>query len=154
MTASVSQFKICETDRISIESRPMGDLMYSSAVLLVRPEEPSPADVLKVAKGEWLYKPLWLSIYIDKPPVHMWLDIHTHHTLSAIKREYIAPLLSRAPLQLREREFDGSYSALLSNYGYQIVLLTLPGDRIFMHLYSRHVQFQGRLSILNCDFFR
>jgi len=149
----MNQFKICETDRISIKSEPMGDLLYSAAALLSRTEEPSVGDIIKLAKGEWVYKPLWLSIYIDKPPVHMWLDIHSHHSISAIKREYIAPLLSPAPPQLRERELEGSHSALLNNYGYQVVLLTLPGDRIFIHLYARH-GFQGELSILNCNFFR
>jgi hypothetical protein len=149
--AVVKQVKICEADRISIKSEPMGDLFHSSAVSLYRADEPGPEDVVKIAKGGWPYKLLWLAIYVGKPPVHMRLDIHTHHSLLALKREYVAPLLTYAPLQ--EEVLEGTYSALLNNYGYQVALLTLPGDRIFMHLYSRH-GFQGELSVLNCGFFR
>jgi hypothetical protein len=51
---------------VDITSRPMGDLMHLWAVELVRNDEPTAQDVIKLAKGEWLYRIVRFSISLRK----------------------------------------------------------------------------------------
>ena len=130
---------------ISIKSQPAGDLMHIWAVVLVRSDEPSAQDVVKLAKGEWLYRILRLGVSLRNPPVNMRLSIHTHHALRDIKRWYLYP--TDLMPAFASKTFEWAYRATLTNYGYQIAVTTLPGDRIYIELYSKQ-PFEGQLRIL------
>ena len=133
---------------VDIVSQPMGDLMHLWAVELVRNDEPSTQDVVKLARGEWLYRIARFSISIKNPPVNMYMSIHSHHAIHNIKREYLYP--SDFPVGFRKaRFFEGAYYASLENYYYQVAVVTLPGDRVFVELYNKQ-PFEGQLRILSC----
>jgi len=131
---------------INIGSQPAGDLIHIWAVMLVRSDEPSAQDVVKLAKGEWLYKILRFSVSVRNPPVNMRMSVHTHHALRDIKRGYLYPT-DFMPEFIRGMS-EWAYRATLTNYGYQIAVTTLPGDRIYIELYSKQ-PFEGRLRILS-----
>jgi hypothetical protein len=138
------EFRCREFDIIS---RPMGDLFHSWATLFVHNSEPSVQDVVKLAKGEWLYRMFTFSVYLDNPPVRMHMSIHTHHALRDIKRGYLYP--TDFMPRLKQGMFDGAFSATLTNYYYQLAVAVLPGDRVFLHLHSRE-PFRGKLHTLTC----
>jgi hypothetical protein len=130
---------------VAIVSEPMGDLFHSWATLFARNDEPSVQDVVRIARGEWLYRVLRFSISLSNPPADMHLSVHSHHMLSSVKRFYLYP--SDFMPKLREGMFKGSFDATLENYYYQLATALLPGDKLFMHLYSRR-PFRGELRIL------
>jgi hypothetical protein len=133
---------------VNISSQPMGELMHVWAVELVRIDEPSIKDMLKAARGEWLYRIERFSISLKNPPVEMRMSIHTHHMLHNVRRGYLYP--SDFPVKFRESGFsEGAYHATLENYYYQVAVATLPGDRVYIKLYSRQ-PFEGQLRILSC----
>jgi hypothetical protein len=132
---------------LSIESWPVGDLRHMWAVLLKRLDEPTAGDVLKAAGGAWLYRTLRLSLYVDKPPVDIYMSVHTHKNLSAVRRAYLYP--TDLMPKFRETAFEGAYHATHSHYFAQIDVATLPGDRIFIHLDNK-TPFRGRLTVLSC----
>ena len=138
------EFRCREFDVIS---RPMGDLFHSWAALFVHGNEPGVQDVVKLAKGEWLYRIFTFSVSLDSPPVRMHMSIHTHHTMREVRRGYLYPT-DFAP-RLEQGMFDGAFSATLTNYYHQLAVATLPGDRVFLHLHSRE-PFRGRLHTLTC----
>jgi hypothetical protein len=130
---------------VEIAGEPMGDLMYSWAAAFARGDEPSAQDIARVARGEWMYRILRFSISLRDPPVNMRMSVHTHYALHNVKRGYLYP--SDFPVAFRETAFEGAYKATLTNYYYQVAVATLPGDRLFIHLYSRR-PFRGELRIL------
>jgi len=146
----VIETEICQTNRIPIAGRLLGDLNgglnYSAAVVLTMPDIPNELDVLRATKGEWIYKLVRMSISIDKPPINMHLAIDPHPQLLAIRREYLYPTDVMPKWRMKS---EGSYDTILTNYYYQIAVLTLPGDKIFAHLYSKE-PFRGEVKLLNC----
>ena len=143
-------FKICEKEEIEFNSKPAGDLRHMATVALYDPREPAMEDVLKLAKGEWLYRTLWVGLGINNPPTTLYLGIHTHQKMKKIQREYLEfdPLMPRFT-----SVSEGSYKAFLKNYGYIFGILTLPGDRIYFDFIGEK-QFADTLRLLNCGFFR
>jgi hypothetical protein len=133
----------CKDETIPITGEPMGDLNYSVAVVLTMPDIPNEL-VLRAAKGEWIYKLVRMSISIDKPPVAMHLAIDSHPQLLAIRREYLYPTDFMPKFRVRN---EGSYDTILTNYYHQIAVLALPGDRVFLHFYSKE-PFRGQLKLL------
>jgi len=142
----VIETEICQTNRIPIVGRLLGDLNYSAAVVLTMPDIQNELDVLRAAKGEWIYKLVRMSISIDRPPINMHLAVDPHPSLIHIKREYLYPTDVMPKWRMKG---EGSYDTILTNYYYQIAVLTLPGDKIFAHLYSKE-PFQGELRMLSC----
>jgi hypothetical protein len=138
------EFRCREFDIIS---RPMGDLLHSWATLFVSNSVPSVNDVVRVARGEWLYRTFRFSVSIRNPPVRMYLSVHTHHALHNIKRDYLYP--TDFMPSLVEGAFEWAFKATLTKYYNQLAIATLPGDRVFLHLVSRE-PFRGTLSTLTC----
>jgi len=147
MGAKVQEVRICEANNIPITGEPMGDIHYSSAVVLTMPNEPDVADVIRVARGEWIYRIMRISLSIDRPSIGMHLAVDPHPSFTCIRREYLYP--TDIMPQFKEGMFKGTYNAVLENYYYQIAVLMLPGDKIFMSLYSKE-PFRGELRILSC----
>ena len=143
--------KICEREEIELKSGQVGDLRYMTTIALYDLREPAAEDVLKLAKGEWLYRTLWIGVGVDNPPVTLYLDVHTHQKMRKIQREYLEfdPLMPR----FAKRGLGGSFKATLTNYGYIFGILVLPGDKIYFDFDSA-APFTGRLKLLNCGFFR
>jgi hypothetical protein len=132
---------------VDIGSQPVGDLMHIWAVALVRPDEPDLDTIVKLARGEWRqpYKSLWFSISISSPPVNMRLSIRS--PLRGIKRHYLYATDFMPPVMNHEF-FDDVFKATLQNYYHQLRVATLPGDEVFITLYSKQT-FRGSLKILN-----
>jgi hypothetical protein len=138
------EFRCREFD---VMSMPMGDLLHSWAALFVHGGEPSVQDVVRAARGEWLYRIFRFSVSVRNPPVHMYLSIRTHHALREIKRGYLYP--TDFMPRLEQGMFESAFKAVLTNYYHQLAVAVLPGDRIFLHLVSGE-PFRGRLSTLTC----
>ena len=151
MGTKVQTAKICEVNNIvnniPIVGEPAGDLHYSSAVVLSVSNEPGTADIIRAARGEWIYNVLRMSVSIDRPPIGIHLAIDSHPSLAHVRREYIYP--TDIMPQFRSALFEGSYNAFLENFYHQIAVLTLPGDKVFMHFFNKK-PFRGELRILSC----
>jgi hypothetical protein len=130
-------------DEVEIVSEPAGDLRHMWSAVFERSDKPT---VQEVAGGGWMYKILRFSVYIQNPPVDMYLSVHTHHALSAVRRGYLYP--TDYPPRFEEMMFSGAYKATLSNYYYQVAVATLPGDRVFITLESKE-PFRGALRTLS-----
>jgi len=144
---NVHEVKLCGDRKTKIESEPWGDFFWYWSVKLQRREEPRVQDILKAAEGRWMYKPVRLRLEIDKPPVDFRLAIYTHPTLVGIRREYLFPDSLTPPLI--RGIFEWTFRAELNNHLYNIVLATLPGDRIYIDLKTKH-RFTGSLEVLYC----
>ena len=131
---------------VSIRSQPVGDLMHLWAIMLVRNDEPGVQDIVKLARGEWLYRIFRFSVFIRNPPVRMYLSVDTHHALREIKRGYLYP--SGLMPHFETGLFESTFKATLTNYCHQLAVYTLPGDRVYMHLVGKQ-PFEGQLRILS-----
>jgi hypothetical protein len=131
---------------VNIGSRPVGDLMHLWAIMLVRNDEPGVQDIVKLARGEWLYRILRFSVSVRNPPVNMRMSVHTHHALRGIRRGYLYP--TDFMPEFIKGTFEWAYRAALTNYGYHVAVATLPGDRIYIELYNKQ-PFEGQLRILS-----
>jgi hypothetical protein len=134
---TIKTVKICQDKHVFIEPEREGDFLYTSNILLVRQDTPSENDVIKAAEGKWIYRPIRFSLEIDKPPVDGWLDIHTYHSLKGIKREYLGSMLLQdfpPKVTLHDLGLEGSFKLTFHNYYHQLLLLTMPGDRIYLRL--------------------
>jgi hypothetical protein len=151
MDTRLQKLKICEREEVQFEGVPAGDLRYAATVAVYTESEPTADDIIKVARGAWLYKPFWISLSIDRLPVDLYFSIHTHHTLRQIKREF---LWTATPmLKFKSGTSEGFFKATLDNYIYLLVLLLLPGDSVYLD-FSSKVSFRGSIRFLNCGFFR
>jgi hypothetical protein len=149
---TIKTVRICQDKHIPIESEPKGDFLHAINVLLVRQDEPTEKDVAKAAEGKWIYRPVRLFISVDAPPVYGWLDVHTHGYLKGVKREYLDVMLPQdLPPRIVSHDLglEGSLKLTLYNYYHQLLLLTLPGDRVYIHIYKKE-PFRGELNILFC----
>jgi len=149
---TIKTVKICQDRHVILESEREGDFLYTSNILLVRQDAPSENDVIKAAEGRWIYRPIRLSIEIDKPPVDGWLDIHTHRSLKGVRREYLGSMLLQdfpPKVALHDLGLEGSFKLTFHNYYHQLLLLTLPGDRAFIRVYKKE-PFKGKLDVLFC----
>jgi len=134
-TRTVHRIRLCEDRRADIISEPEGDFNHAFFAELRMSNEPTVEDVLKAAEGRWIYRPVRVSIYIDKPPVDVWLSVHTHHSLSGVKRGYLLPSHTVIePLIVPDEYLEGGFRGQLLHCCQQIVFATLPGDRIFLTL--------------------
>jgi hypothetical protein len=139
--------KLCAERRAQIKSEPLGDFWWTWSAELSRGDVPTIAEVLKAAEGRWVYKPVRLRLEVSNPPALLRLSVHTHHALEGVKREYLFPDMLMPPL--KRGTFEWTFNAELTNHIYHVVLSTLPGDRVFLSLLSKH-EFAGSLEVLFC----
>jgi len=149
---TIRTIRVCQDKHVFIEPEREGDFLYTSNILLLRQDAPSKNDVIKAAEGRWIYRPIRFSLEIDKPPVYGRLDIHTHYHLKGIRREYLGSMLLQdfpPKVALHDLGLEGSFKLTFHNYYHQLLLLTLPGDRAFIHVYKKE-PFKGKLEVLFC----
>ena len=149
---TIKTVKICQDKHVTLEPEREGDFFYTSNILLVRQDTPSENDVIKAAEGKWIYRPIRFSLEIDKPPVDGWLDIHTHRSLKGVRREYLGSMLLQdfpPKVALHDLGLEGSFKLTFHNYCHQLLLLTMPGDRIYLRL-NKKEPFKGKLDVLFC----
>ena len=149
---TVKTVRICQDKYIPIEAEPEGDFYYTANLLLVRQDIPSENDIAEAAEGKWMYRPVRFSLEIDKSPVYGRLGFHTHSRLQGIKREYLHAMLPQDfPPEIMPHDLglEDSYKLMLFRYYHQLLLLTMPGDKIFIRLYKKK-PFEGKLEVLFC----
>jgi len=149
---TIRTIRVCQDKHVLIEPEPEGDFFYTSNILLVRQDAPSENDVVKAAEGRWIYRPIRLSLEIDKPPISGRLDVHTHHSLKGIKREYLDTMFPQdLPPRIMPHDLglEGSFKLTFYNYYHQLLLLTMPGDKIYLRL-NKKEPFKGKLEVLFC----
>jgi hypothetical protein len=147
MNHKVYELKLCKDRELQIEGVKFGNFWWIWAANLLRQDVPTMQDVLNASQGKWIYRPVRLFIAVDKPAVDLRLDVYTHNMLKGVKREYIFPDVYMP--QFQQGTSEGIYQAVLDKYFYHIVLLTMPGDRIFLRLMAEH-KFEGELKVLYC----
>jgi len=149
---TVKTIRVCQDKHVLIEPEPEGDFFYASNILLVRQDAPTEGDITKAAEGRWIYRPIRLSLEVGKPPAYGWLDIHTHYRLKGIRREHLGTMLPQdLPPRILPHDFglEGSFKLTLHSYHHQLLLLTMPGDRVFIRVYKKE-PFKGELDVLFC----
>jgi len=140
------EVKLCSEREVRITSEPLGDIWQVWSAKLRRQDAPTVAEILRASEGRWMYKPVRLRLTVDDPPVLLWLSVHTHPTLKGIKREY---LFAETTVPLFKHDTFEMFKAELTGHMHQIVLLTLPGDEIFIDIWAKH-KFSGSLETLFC----
>ena len=149
---TIKTVKICQDKHVFIEPEREGDFFYAANLLFERQNTPSENDIVKAAEGRWIYRPIRFSLEIDKPPVYGWLDIHTHHSLKGVRREYLGSMLLQdfpPKVTLHDLGLEGSFKLTFYNYYHQLLLLTMPGDKIYLRL-NKKEPFKGKLEVLFC----
>ena len=149
---TIKTVKICQDKHVFIEPEREGDFLYAANLLFERQNTPSENDIVKATEGKWIYRPIRFSLEIDKPPVDGWLDIHTHHSLKGVRREYLGSMLLQdfpPKVTLHDLGLEGSFKLTFNNYYHQLLLLTMPGDRIYLRL-NKKEPFRGKLEVLFC----
>jgi len=149
---TIKTVKICQDKHVILEPEREGDFFYAANLLFERQNTPSENDIVKAAEGRWIYRPIRFSLEIDKPPVYGRLDIHTHHNLKGVRREYLGPMLLQdfpPKVTLHDLGLEGSFKLTFNNYYHQLLLLTMPGDRIYLRL-NKKEPFRGKLEVLFC----